>query len=121
MELERLAEWFPVLLQQTLYNGIHAGDFLTVEDVRRVKEELRRLDGYECEDPKNQAFINAFSRKMSELIECALALNKPTGRTHPISHSSIWVSINSHQQARDRLVVHSHADRRLRQVFEPQA
>jgi hypothetical protein len=77
MELERHAEWFPVLLQQTVYNGIHAGDFLTLEDVRRVKEELRKLDGYECVDPENHAFINAFRRKMSELIECALALNKP--------------------------------------------
>jgi len=77
MELERHPDWFPILLNKTIHNGIHAGDFLTVEDVRQVKEELKRLENYKCVDADTTPYMEAFKGKMSELVECALALSKP--------------------------------------------
>ena len=76
-ELEKEGEWFSILLAKVLYSGAHAGDCLSLEDVRAARSELERLVTFVCSSEENQADVNSFRRQMTELAEVALRVAKP--------------------------------------------
>ena len=76
-ELSRQAEKFPITLQKILYNGIHGGDYISLEDVKNLKNETDNFDGFVCFDKKNQEFVSDFRQQLKELINCSLQVEKP--------------------------------------------
>lgn len=76
-ELETATEEFPLLLKKVLYSGIHAGDYLSLEDISNLTGEINSLDEFVASDERNQSFIDDFKNKMQDLINAALSVNKP--------------------------------------------
>jgi hypothetical protein len=70
---------FPVLWSQVIYSGSHAGDWLKLEEVRRLKSELDtiRTLGFSRIDKQDARYLMNFLSQMDELIEAALSINKP--------------------------------------------
>lgn len=77
VELEREGEKFPVLLGKVLYCGTHTGDYLSLDDIKDLKPELNRLDGFICSSEENPTYIKQFRQQMQELVEAALSVRKP--------------------------------------------
>ncbi|MGO8691415.1 MAG: hypothetical protein ACLQLG_17470 [Thermoguttaceae bacterium] len=75
--LEQSADRFPVILSKVVHNGIHAGDYLSLEDVRSVQQELKSLPPIACDNEEDQMYLDTFREQMTELVEAALALQKP--------------------------------------------
>lgn len=76
-EFGRLAEKCPLILDRVVCDGIHGGDFLTVEQVRQLGPELRQLDGFRCENEADQPNVDRFLEQMRELVAASLSVNKP--------------------------------------------
>lgn len=76
-ELIREPDRFPVLLNQVLYNGMHAGDYLTLDDVSRLRSELLSLDTFVCSDARETVYIERFKGQMQELVDASLSVGKP--------------------------------------------
>lgn len=76
-ELERDAMAFPILLTKVLYSGTHGGDYLTIDDITRVKVELGRLACFVCSDHRKQEFIDWFCRQMNDLVKASTSVGKP--------------------------------------------
>jgi hypothetical protein len=76
-ELQRETPSFPILLTRVIYNGIHGGDYLTVEDIGAMEVELERLRSFVCAKRSNQVYVDWFWRQMSELAEAAKSVGKP--------------------------------------------
>ena len=74
-ELKREAEKFSFLLGRVIF--IHAGGYISVDEVRRLQGELRHLAGFVCSDEANQGSVEWFRRRMQELAEAALHVGKP--------------------------------------------
>ncbi len=77
MKLSRERESFPVLLEKVLYNGIHAGDCLSLQDVSRLKHELEIVEEFQPADSEMFPYLGSFASTMFELVECAQLLEKP--------------------------------------------
>ncbi len=75
--LQQKAEHFPTILTKVIYNGIHAGDYLTLEQVEAVRQELKHLPSVKCDNGEDQQYLDAFRDQMTELVNCALQLRKP--------------------------------------------
>src|SRR6267142_4100270 len=73
-ELSREADRFPVVLKQVLYNGMHAGDYLSLEDVSRLRSELLALNTFVCSDLKNKKYVEWFYQQMRKLAEASLTV-----------------------------------------------
>ena len=76
-ELAREPAKFPVLLQQVLYNGWHAGDCLSLEDVVLVRNELNCLTTFACADPTKREYVEWFRQQMLELADASQQVGKP--------------------------------------------
>jgi hypothetical protein len=76
-ELSREAGKFPIVLEKVIYSGTHAGDYLSLDDVRQLESELRDMDRFVCSDKANQKYIKWFGRQMRELAKAALSVSKP--------------------------------------------
>jgi hypothetical protein len=76
-ELKREATRFPVLLEKVLYNGVHAGDCLSLDIVIRLQSELKGLAGFAASGERNQAFVGEFKKQMQGLVDAALSIRKP--------------------------------------------
>lgn len=76
-ELQRHQTAFPILLNKVVYNGIHAGDYLTLADVEDVAVELGRLSRFVCSTKRNQEYIDWFYQQMIGLVEAARSVGKP--------------------------------------------
>jgi hypothetical protein len=59
------------------YHGVHAGDVVTLEEVRLLADELAHLDGFKCDSQANTEMIRAFREQMLELVGASLAVNRP--------------------------------------------
>ena len=75
--LEAEASRFPTTLGKVLYNGTHAGDFLNLNQVSAVRQELPALSEMHCDDPKDEDFLREFEAQIRELVEVALKMQKP--------------------------------------------
>lgn len=76
-ELSRSAMDFPVLLKQVLYDGMHGGDYLSQEDVDKLRPELDKLKSFKCTNSEVQSFVDDFRQQMEELVECARIVDNP--------------------------------------------
>ena len=76
-ELSREIEKIPVILQKIIYNGIHGGDFLSLDDVRILQNELDYLADFVASSERNQQFVNDFRQQLIELTNTALEVEKP--------------------------------------------
>jgi hypothetical protein len=76
-ELARESGRFPILLKQVLYSGTHAGDFLSVEAIPSLQDELRTLAAFKCSTPEADVFLAEFRAQMSELADTAMSVDKP--------------------------------------------
>lgn len=76
-ELSREADKFPVLLKQVLYNGVHCGDYLSLDDVVRLRSELVSLESFVCSESRDREFVESFRRQMRELADASLSVSKP--------------------------------------------
>ena len=76
-ELAREGAKFPLLLSKVLYNGTHGGDFLTVEEVKSLPQEVAALHGLQCNDPDLAESLQVFAAQMAELVDCSLRVRKP--------------------------------------------
>jgi hypothetical protein len=75
--LSQNVEQFPVLLAKVVYNGIHSGDSLSLDDVESLRPEMDRLRAIHCDDQPGEDSIRQFERQISELIEAARQVGKP--------------------------------------------
>lgn len=76
-ELSRHPDTFPILLHKILYDGIHCGDFLTLDDVSCLQRELEILAWLPTQRQENDDYLRDFHRKMSELVRTSLDIRKP--------------------------------------------
>jgi hypothetical protein len=76
-ELKRQAQRFPILLNKVLYSALHTGDYLTVDTVNQLGQELELLATFQCVDPDIDSYMHDFYQKMVELREAALSVSKP--------------------------------------------
>lgn len=68
---------YPVLLSKVLYSGSHSGDFLTIEEVVRLRDELDHLRKTLDEQSDNRATLREFLSRMDELVCASLTVGKP--------------------------------------------
>lgn len=76
-ELSRERKSFPVLLEKVLYNGMHAGDCLSPQDLSRLKHELEIVEEFQPVDSEMIQYLRSFANTMGELVESAQLLKKP--------------------------------------------
>ncbi len=76
-ELRRFPDRFPMILSKVVYNGIHASDFIPAQDVERLRPELKALAEVHSKDANVEWFLRSFEMQMSELVDCALRVDKP--------------------------------------------
>ena len=76
-ELKSSSHEFHLILNRIVYDGIHGGDFIEVNDVRRLQAELEPLSRIHSSDSSIERFLRNFEHQMKELIVSALGGNKP--------------------------------------------
>ncbi|HEV8590648.1 MAG TPA: hypothetical protein VGQ55_00990 [Pyrinomonadaceae bacterium] len=81
-QVTRLAEShdsvFPIILEKTLYSGTHCGDQLELDDIKALKDEIKKLIAIsKNETGVDLERINMFNQQFSELLEIALEYEKP--------------------------------------------
>ncbi|NJL98428.1 MAG: hypothetical protein HC924_06215 [Synechococcaceae cyanobacterium SM2_3_2] len=76
---EDAAVRYPVLWSKVIYSGVHCGDWLKIEDVKQLKDELDRLRLQNLNeiDEEDAYFLRGFIQQMEELIQASLSVNKP--------------------------------------------
>lgn len=72
----RAAE-FPLILGRLLYDGMHAGDYISVSDLEPLASEVDRLTSVHSEDAAEEGFIRGFEKQMAELVQVARSVRKP--------------------------------------------
>lgn len=68
---------FPVLLTKVLYDGTHAGDFLSSADVDLVSVEVDRLKEVHAVAESDEDLIRNFEHQMCQLVQAAQSVGKP--------------------------------------------
>ncbi len=76
-EIKQRPSSFKVLLEKVIYNGVHAGDHLSQENILLLREELNDLDTFQCNDPEMALFVRHLHSQLNELIAAALSVKKP--------------------------------------------
>jgi hypothetical protein len=76
-ELARFPDQFPLLLSRVVYNGIHSGDFIEVQNLPLLLLEAGKLTEIHSENPDTEEFLRVFEMQMAELVQCALDVGKP--------------------------------------------
>ena len=76
-ELKREATRFPVLLEKVLYNGVHAGDYLSLDMILKLQSESKELAKFAVSDKTSQGFVGEFEKQMQGLVDAALSVRKP--------------------------------------------
>ena len=70
---------FSVLWSDVIYSGTHCGDFLKVDEVKRLKAEIANLRSrdFSVLEAEEVQYLQDFLEQMDELIEASLSVNKP--------------------------------------------
>jgi hypothetical protein len=76
-ELQREVERFPILCSRVIYSGTHAGDYLQVELIPDLQQELELLREFQCSSREADQYMKDFREKMFELASAALSIGKP--------------------------------------------
>jgi hypothetical protein len=56
-ELGREKDRFPILTSKVVYSGSHAGDFLCIELIPVLQQELEILNGFKCADKDARRYL----------------------------------------------------------------
>jgi hypothetical protein len=75
--LAREPNRFPILLTQVRYNGVHGGDFLSIEEVERLVPEVEHLKEVHADKEGHEPLVREFERQMRRLVQAALSVGKP--------------------------------------------
>ena len=75
--LEAEAHPLPVLLENVLYRGSHCGDWLTIQQVKALEQELNIASLIRCPDPVEDPYLQNFIQTLQRLLSCSLKLHKP--------------------------------------------
>jgi hypothetical protein len=67
----------PIILGRIVYNGIHTGDLLTVEEVVVLRPELDVLAGIQPADERQRRCVRYFENQLKDLVAASLRLRKP--------------------------------------------
>jgi hypothetical protein len=70
-------ESFPILLGRVVYDGIHGGDWLSIEQVEALQRELVALTCFRPADERHARCVRYFEEQLNELVTVALQLGKP--------------------------------------------
>jgi hypothetical protein len=76
-ELQRTPDTFPLILSKVLYNGTHCGDFITTQEVPRLRAEISALAEVRCGEAQMEEFMRRFESQMSDLVARAMRVGKP--------------------------------------------
>ncbi|SRR5579871_1048506 len=63
---------FPMLCTRVVYNGVHAGDWIAVQDVPKLLDEARKVQG-----STKDLLIFQFMKDLIELADASLATRNP--------------------------------------------
>ena len=70
-------ETFPLILNKVIYNGIHGGDYIQVDEVEKIQCEVINLRTVHSENHDDENLLRRFEVQMSELVACSLEMKKP--------------------------------------------
>ena len=68
---------FPILLSKVVYNGVHGGDRLDLQDVERLATEMDSVHALHCLDPNEEELLRKFEAQMLDLIRAARSVGRP--------------------------------------------
>src|SRR5689334_19584624 len=63
-ELQAESSRFPVLLTKVIYSGSHAGDFLALDAISVLQQELEALGHFQCSTAESAEFMTRFGAQM---------------------------------------------------------
>jgi hypothetical protein len=66
-----------MIVKKIIYNGMHAGDWLSLEDVDQLRSELEVLAQINGQDSEEEKFLRDFEQQLRELAECSRQVGKP--------------------------------------------
>jgi len=70
-----------VLLDKVVYSGIHCGDYLTMEEVTSLGEEIQNLQQFNFKhaaiSSRDEPFVRSFLTELQRLVETSLSMHKP--------------------------------------------
>lgn len=75
--LAPVANRLPVICTKVIYSGSHGGDMLSLEDVARLRDEVKLLVELHVPNARNEAFLRGFETQLRELADCSLRVLKP--------------------------------------------
>ncbi len=76
-ELNRYSGSFPLILQRVIQNGVHTGDWLSLEQVETLDKEIRALTSVSALDPEFEPWLRHFELQMRELVAASRSVGKP--------------------------------------------
>jgi hypothetical protein len=68
---------YRVLWSKVVYSAVHSGDYLKVEEVAELKNEVIRLKNVKQVIEEDQSYLSSFLSKLENLIEASLRVKKP--------------------------------------------
>lgn len=71
------ADRLPVIVNKIIYNGVHAGDFLTLDFVEQLGTEVEFLGQIHNKNSDDEKLLRHFELQLRELVECARKVGKP--------------------------------------------
>jgi len=76
-ELQREASRFPILLSKVVYSGSHGGDFVSIDLIPTLRNELETLRDFQCKTRESDGFMFRFRDQMLQLVAASLSVDKP--------------------------------------------
>ena len=76
-ELRKAADDFPLILGEVIYDGTHCGDYMSVDEVKKMREEVIRLQAVHSGNPSDEKYLREFEKQMKELIAFSVEMEKP--------------------------------------------
>lgn len=69
----------PIICDKIIYSGSHSGDFLSVEVLTPLKQELELVEtqDFSILNKKEIEYLKHFLQQMNELVHAALTMKKP--------------------------------------------
>lgn len=76
-KLSEQARQFPFILSRVIYNGVHGGDCITVDEIDRLDSEVQALRRFHSRDRDDEAYLRRFEAQLTALIHASQIVNKP--------------------------------------------
>jgi len=68
---------FSILLSKVVYNGVHGGDRLDLQDVERLATEMASMHALHCLDANEEEVLRRFEAQMLDLIRAVRSVGRP--------------------------------------------